>query len=122
MNMCRQLPFVLVAVVICGCANLVGHDTDDDGKLRAPQAAALAAEIANEKCADLYQERPFQADDYVPTFTDGRWRWGRMDPIGHYGLSAEVYFDPDGSDPDVAVYFSSDNTPPNLPESPAVRR
>jgi len=109
--MTRLLLLSMMALLTCGCLTRRGQQR----VLSADHAADLAAEIANEECNRLYKRRPFKSDDHVPELREGRWHWGRLDPLGHDGLSAEVTFDPDGANPEVTVYFSSDKllqTPP----------
>jgi hypothetical protein len=71
-------------------------------------AAELAAKLANEECERLYNKRPFMATQYAAVLEDDLYHWGRLDPGGPSGLSAEVTFRKNGSQPDVQVYFSTD--------------
>jgi hypothetical protein len=106
--MIRLLLVLPIAFLVCGCALMGEHDENQIRKLRKRQAAELAAKLANDECERLYNQRPFESEDHIPKFYDGCWRWGRLDPVGYYGLSSEVHFDADGSNPEVTVYFSSD--------------
>jgi len=72
------------------------------------RAAELAAHLANDECDRLYGERPFDSDSYPVLFTMDRYEWGRLDPRGINGFSSTVSFTPQGSDPNVRVYWSSD--------------
>lgn len=110
-GMARLYLLMLCFVFASGC---VSNDESEKriaqkARLSAQQAAELAAEIANEECHRLYKERPFNSEDYALSVRDDRWHWGRLDPAGHYGLSATVDFALDGSKPKVTVYFSSDS-------------
>ncbi|MEX2121210.1 MAG: hypothetical protein WD847_16575 [Pirellulales bacterium] len=71
-------------------------------------AAALAARLANERCDELWGERPFSPDTYVARFHNGRWHWGEYDPAGVHGYSAEVSFGPSGKRSKVQIYWSTD--------------
>ena len=71
-------------------------------------ASRLAASLANEECRRLYHRAPFSSDDYDAQVIRGRWSWGRLDPAGKEGFSAEVSFKRNGSDTRVVVYYSSD--------------
>lgn len=76
-------------------------------KLSRAQAAALAATIANDRCAHTYGIRPFAAEDW-PIVQEGgrenRWAWGRLDVLGPQGYSATVSFGPGGEAARVQVY------------------
>ena len=106
--MIRLLLVLSIAFLFSGCALMGERDENSIGKLRKKDAAELAATLANDECERLYNQRPFESEDHIPKFYDGCWRWGRLDPLGYYGLSTEVHFDADGSNPEVTVYFSSD--------------
>lgn len=74
----------------------------------ATEAAKLAARLANEKCQSFWGEEPFTAEAYKAALDGERWRWGRYDPAGIAGYSAEVSFTAGGRDPKVEVYWSTD--------------
>ncbi len=74
----------------------------------AKEAAKLAARLANEKCQRFWGEEPFTAQNYKAVLDGERWRWGRYDPAGIAGYSAEVSFTAGGRDPKVDVYWSTD--------------
>jgi hypothetical protein len=76
--------------------------------LSAEDASALAAQLANEQCERQYRKRPFKSDSYPVVLEDGIYHWGKLDVGGPGGFSALVTFYPDGSEPRVEVYFSSD--------------
>jgi len=78
--------------------------------LSAQGASVLAAQLANEQCERQYRRRPFRPDQYPVILRDGVYHWGHLDVGGHQGFSASVIFYPDGSEPNVEVYFSSDTT------------
>lgn len=109
----RIRPRVCAALLLAGLTLAFGsgcmtESSRSGAKLDAQQAAELAAKLANAECEKLYSEHPFKADDHVPTFEEGRLHWGHLDPAGPQGLSADVTFLVDGSDPKVKVYLSSD--------------
>lgn len=79
-------------------------------------AANFAANLANEECQKLCKRRPFSPGSYRATFRDNRWYWGKFDPAGVHGYSAEVSFRKDGGAAKVEVFFSSDKLEPFPPE------
>ncbi len=81
------------------------------------EAAKLAARLANERCEQQYRKRPFAPEQHSASLTNGLYRWGALDVGGPGGFSALVTFRPDGSQPQVEVYYSSDALRP--PKSPA---
>ena len=80
-------------------------------ELSAQEATSLAAELANAECARLYGIRPFEAKQYQVIRIDSRWHWGHVDPTGLHGLSAEVQFESDGSNPRTTIYKTFDAKP-----------
>lgn len=68
-------------------------------------ASQLSTDLANQECEKIYGEQPFLPEHYKVTFSDGRWRWGYMDPSGVDGYSAEVSFRKDGTDKKVQIFF-----------------
>jgi len=76
--------------------------------LSAAEAAQLAAQLANDQCARLYQKQPFAAGQHPAVLRDGSYHWGGLDVGGEGGFSAQVTFRRDGSKPRVEVYFSTD--------------
>jgi hypothetical protein len=113
----RVLILVLV-IVLGGCGQ---SGPSDPAQADAPQAtarttptgqveaaAARAASLANERCKKLWDATPFRAEMHTAELRDGRWHWGKYNPAGPDGFSAEVSFREDGSDPQVRVYFSTD--------------
>lgn len=81
--------------------------------LSADQAAQLAAKLANDQCERRYQKRPFSAAQHSAALQNGMYQWGGLDVGGPGGFSALVTFRPDGSEPHVEVYFSSDVLSPH---------
>ena len=67
-----------------------------------------AAQLANNECEKQFHKRPFSPWTYPLSFHNGRLQWGRLDPAGIGGYSAEVSFQPPGFDSKVQIYFSSD--------------
>src|SRR5689334_13495768 len=74
--------------------------------LSAEDAAVLAARLANEKCERQYRRSPFKPEQYPAILRDGVYHWGQLDVGGHAGFSATVVFYPDGTGPQVEIYFS----------------
>ena len=99
--------FALVLTISCmaGCNTIFSQRQ----ALNPQEASVLAANLANDECARLYNSRPFTSIDHIPESRDDRWYWGRLDQVGHKGLSAKVTFDLDGSNAEVNVYFSLDS-------------
>ena len=94
--------------------------------LSPPEAAQLAARLANDECERLYQKRPFAADQKPAVLKGDEYRWGGLDVGGPGGFSALVAFGTDGSHPKVEVYFSTDvhrpvHRQPLAPEAPERR-
>jgi hypothetical protein len=79
-----------------------------DAWLSDEQAAVMAARLANDACFQRFGQRPFEPGSHPIRRVDGRFEWGRLDPAGIDGYSAEVSFGPAGERPEVEVYFSSD--------------
>lgn len=78
------------------------------GTVSLRDAASQAAQLANDKCWRLFKRRPFDASQHPAILQNGEYHWGGLDPGGPGGFSAFVTFRPDGSEPKVEVYFSSD--------------
>ena len=110
------LCWCVMAVLILspGCSKLFPTSTSGTGAQQARQtlspiqAAILAARLANDECERRYEKRPFAPEQYAAVLEGDIYRWGRLDEGGRDGLSALVTFAPDGSNPKVEVYFSTD--------------
>jgi hypothetical protein len=117
---------VLLVALTCSCAPKKSASPAAPYELRgvlpATQAATLAAKLANDECERLYKRRPFVPEQYEARFAEGIYHWGHLDVGAPAGLSAEVWFKPDGSDPHVNVWFSTDSRilSTNRPSSPPV--
>ena len=114
---------VLLVALACSCDQARYASRSMPRELRtvlsAEQAATLAAKLANDECQRLYKRRPFVPEQYEAGFADGLYHWGHLDVGAPGGLSAEVWFKPDGSDPHVNVWFSTDAVQPQpSPPSP----
>src|ERR1035437_5726020 len=88
--------------------------------LSTDEAAQLATKLANDQCDRQYRKRPFSAVQHSAVLQNGMYQWGGLDVGGPGGFSALVTFRPDGSEPHVEVYFSTDvlrpqRPPPDLP-------
>ena len=77
-------------------------------RLDEKQAAQLASRLANQKCQECFERRPFSPADYSAAVKQNRWTWGVLDPAGINGYSARVAFDLDGGNPEVEVFLSTD--------------
>ena len=103
----------LVVIMMAGIQACEKKEITYGGKaLSADQAAGLASKLANDECEQLYRQRPFSTDLYPAELQGSIWQWGRYDPAGIHGFSADVSFRVDGSDPKVKVHWSSDNIVP----------
>jgi len=71
-------------------------------------AAALAARLANEQCAQRYHREPFLADQNIVVLRDGKYSWGGLNEGGAKGFSARVTFDAEGRNQQVEVFYSND--------------
>ena len=118
---------IAVLILSPGCSKLFPTSTGGTGAqqsrqtLTPTQAAILAAKLANDECERRYEKRPFAPEQYAAVLEGDVYRWGRLDEGGRDGLSALVTFAPDGSNPKVAVYFSTDIIlAPNLPDRKSV--
>lgn len=110
----RHFIFLLFLVAIC-TFRFFSHSTlqaDDMGSnpqiTTQEQAAELASKIANEKCKDTFGNSPFAPDSYVAQLSDERWSWGKIEPPGIHGFSAEIGFNTDGSEQKVRVVLHTD--------------
>ena len=65
--------------------------------------------LANDKCQQVFGQRPFATGQFQVALVENRWQWGRRDPAGVNGYSATVSFRPDRSDAQVEVFFSLDD-------------
>ena len=90
-----------------------GHSTAKENKvLASDDVAIMASSLANNECERIYGKRPFSAGIYSAELINTTWHWGRLDPAGVNGLSAEVSLGRDGTDPKVKIYFSTDTLQP----------
>ena len=117
-----------VLILSPGCSKLFSTSTSGTGApqlgqtLSPIQAAILAARLANDECERRHKKRPFAPEQYSAVLEGDVYRWGRLDEGGRDGLSALVTFAPDGSNPKVEVYFSTDIIlAPKLPPKPNIR-
>ena len=90
-----------------------GHSTAKENKvLTSDDVAIMASSLANDECERIYGKRPFSAGIYSAELINTTWYWGRLDPSGVNGFSAEVSLGRDGTDPKVKIYFSTDTIQP----------
>ena len=112
----KILAAVIASLVISdvGCSRSPTHGAGQSPEttawrvLSADEAAQLAAKLANDQCDRLYQKCPFSAAQHSAVRQKGMYQWGGLDVGGPGGFSALVTFRPDGSQPHVEVYFSTD--------------
>ena len=99
---------ILAPLVLRGRDREHSFELKTRSALSAEEASVLAARLANDQCESRYQRRPFKPGQYPAVLREGVYHWGKLDVGGHEGFSASVTFYPDGSEPHVEVYFSSD--------------
>lgn len=87
--------------------------------LSAPEAAKMAATLANQECARLYQERPFRAAQHPAVLKNGTYQWGGLDITASNGFSALVTFRADGGKTHVEIFFVHD-PPPQMQPGPDI--
>ena len=109
MNRRFSVLFLLAAVCVFsffGHSNLRAEEGDGALRITTREAAAeLASRLANERCEASFGKSPFTPDSYVPQLSDSRWSWGRIEPAGTNGFSAEIGFNTDGSERKVRVVY-----------------
>jgi hypothetical protein len=106
---------IIVAIVVLMTRGCMPLERFARQQLNLREAAEVAAHLANDECEKHSKRRPFSPEDYKAVFRHGRWHWGKFDPAGVDGYSAEVSFKKNGSDPEVEVFFSSDSPAPTFP-------
>ena len=72
------------------------------------KAAEFAAKLANEKCQTSFGKAPFISDSYSAELIGSKWQWGKIEPPGIHGYSAEVEFNADGSEQKVRTILHTD--------------
>lgn len=72
------------------------------------EAALLASKLANEKSREAFGVSPFTPESYSARLLNSRWHWGKIEPPGINGYSAEVEFDTDGSHQKVRTVLHTD--------------
>jgi hypothetical protein len=90
-------------------ANTLDPDVPAAGAPRvisSSEAAEIAAQLANDQCDRMFQERPFSATQYPAILKNGRYEWGHLEPIRRY--SALVTLQSAGSGGRAQVYCSTD--------------
>ncbi len=104
--------FLIVAICVSGFSiahALKADDSKNNIQINTPeQAAEFASKLANEKCQISFGKSPFAPDSYSAQFTGSRWCWGKIEPPGIGGYSAEVEFNTDGSDQKVRTVLHTD--------------
>jgi hypothetical protein len=94
-------------------STLFADDSNGNAQIDTPEkAAALACELANEKAQNAFGVSPFTPESYSPRRIGSRWHWGKIEPPGIRGYSAEVEFNMDGSDPKVRTVLYTDTSYP----------
>ncbi len=107
----KRLGLISLLMLMVGCGATGARHAGHHG-LSPTQAAQLAARLANDECYRLYQKRPFKPEQHRAVWEGDEYRWGGLREGAPGGLSALVTFRDDGSEPQVEVYFSSDNLYP----------
>ncbi|MBN1575854.1 MAG: hypothetical protein JW913_04835 [Chitinispirillaceae bacterium] len=91
-------------------------------RLNEKTAAELASAIANKECLKLYTKELFSPDSYKAVFAEGKWSWGKIDPAGINGYSADVSFDMNGNNQKVTICFSTDINNTDMNSKPEIER
>jgi hypothetical protein len=106
----RDISIVVIVISIAFNLAVLQANNLNNGKqiITQEQAAEHAAKLANEKCQKDFGSSPFTSGSYKAELVDSRWHWGKIDPKGFNGYSAEVEFNKDGTDEDVKVAFHTD--------------
>jgi hypothetical protein len=98
-------------VIAIACAVLAWAGCSSSHHLTNPrQAEQHALALANAKAKEVYGKEPFAPGQFPIILSQERWQWGRFDPAGVDGYSAQVSFRKDKTDPKVEVYFSTDKS------------
>ena len=111
----RHFIILVFLVAICmfsflGRATLQAENKDGNTQITTQeQAAEFASKLANKKCKESFKKSPFSPDSYVAQLSDSRWSWGKIEPPGINGFSAEIGFNIDGTEPEARVAY---NLPP----------
>jgi hypothetical protein len=88
---------------------LLSDDAKDSIQINTPEKAAeFASKLANGKCQKSFGRSPFSPDSYSAQLIGSRWHWGKIEPFGIRGYSAEVEFNKDGSEPNVRIVLHTD--------------
>jgi hypothetical protein len=112
MNRYSKMTILVVSISISGTFNATVLQADNSENkyeiITQEQAAEHAAKLANEKCQKEFGQSPFTPGSYEAESIDSKWHWGKIEPKGINGYSAQVEFNKDGSDENVKVAFSTD--------------
>src|SRR5947207_2377260 len=92
----------------CSRSSVAGRNQSALRVLSPTDAAQLAAKLANDESEHRYKRRPFAASQHPAVLRDDEYHWGGLDEGGQAGYSALVTFRPDGTQPKVEIYFSTD--------------
>ncbi len=101
--MLKKLTTLIIITIIMGCST--------PKNLNKKTINQISADLANQECEKIYGEQPFLPESYKATFSNGRWQWGYIDPLGVNGYSAKVSFKKNGTDKKVQVFLSIDVVP-----------
>lgn len=85
------------ALLLVGC-----ESSKTNTPITSEQAAALSAQLANDKADSLYHRRPFQ-NNHPAQFEDGRWVWTDGHGAGTLDIQATVELAANGSTNSVDV-------------------
>ena len=90
-------------------STLHAEDRDINTQITTPeQAAEFASMLANRKCEESFGKSPFTPESYVAQFVDSKWNWGKIEPPGIHGFSADIGFNADGLEQKVRVVYHTD--------------
>jgi hypothetical protein len=98
----KILSAIAITVFMLGCRR-----SPPSAALTAPQAQALAMQLANEKADALFHQWPFH-DSRPAEFAEGRWTWTAKQGWGTSDFHAKVELASDGSTNSVDVQLFND--------------
>lgn len=114
MNRCHIL-LLLIATMCLSCglqspSPTAGVPEKEISIETVEKAAEFAARLANERCQHVFGASPFTPESYSATLEDSRWHWGKIEPPGINGFSAEIEFNTDSSERYVRVVYHTDQS------------
>jgi hypothetical protein len=96
--------------LLAGDPEIIIHvNTPEKAAFNTPEEAAkFASKLANEKAQKSFGISPFSPDSYSAQIIGSRWYWGKIEPPGIGGYSAQVEFNRDGSGQVVRAVLHTD--------------